>query len=104
MTLMKPGLYLKAGVSIERLERHTRRGLDTVYFIFIRHKLPLVITSTFEGTHRGGSLHYADQAFDTATPEADHDSIFRECKQTLGKDFDIVIEKDHWHFEYDPKG
>lgn len=71
-----------------------------------------VITSTYEGTHSVGSLHYANEAFDVRKPSAMDKEKFKDehnkeavrgLKDKLGKDFDIVLEKTHIHIEYDPK-
>lgn len=101
---MQARLLLWAGTSLEGLTRIARRGLDTVYFVFLRHKEWCIVTSTTEGTHRAGSLHYGGWAFDIEKPQKSHSVIMRECKKALGEGWQIVIEANHWHFEYDPKG
>lgn len=64
-----------------------------------------VITSTRDGTHRSDSLHYEGKAIDLRTydmPPGRDAEIVRELKSALGNDFDIVLEYDHIHLEYDP--
>lgn len=100
---MSLDLLLKAGVDISRLERNTRRGLNTVWVVFDQHGERLVVSSTYEGDHMAGSLHYGDQAFDVFPPTSNLIEIFNDCASRLGPDWDIVTHKNYWHFEYDPK-
>ena len=62
----------------------------------------MVITSTYEGSHSEGSLHYANLAVDIRKNKAKVLS-YKEIKQALGKDYDVILEGDHIHIEYDPK-
>lgn len=104
MIFMQYRLLLWAGTSLRGLTRIARRGLDTVYFVFLRHQERCVVTSTDEGTHGAGSLHYGGWAFDLEKPQRSRNVILEECKQKLGPGWQIVVEANHWHFEYDPKG
>ena len=66
----------------------------------------LVVTSITDGTHMDGSLHYKGQAVDIrtrdiATPVLN--LIVKNIKESLGADYDVVLERDHLHLEYDPK-
>jgi len=96
-------MLIKAGVDISRLERITRRSLTVVASIFEDEGLAFIITSTYEGTHSAGSLHYANQAYDIAMPALNARRIFKLIKTVLGSDYDVVDEVDHIHIEYDPK-
>ena len=67
----------------------------------------LVITSIADGKHSETSLHYAGCAADIRirdlqlSPEVMADAL----KQALGNnpDYDVVVEKDHIHLEWQPK-
>lgn len=96
-------MLLKAGVDISRLERNTRRSLGTVEALFREIREEMVITSTYEGNHGAGSLHYANQAYDVRLSYANQANIFKHIKEGLGNDFDVVWEENHIHIEYDPK-
>ena len=96
-------LLIKAGVDISRLDRPTRRGLQIIGKVFDDYNESLIITSTYEGNHSPGSLHYANQAFDVRKPSEKRSEILAECRKHLGKNWDVVTESTHWHFEYDPK-
>jgi len=68
----------------------------------------VVITSGIDGVHREGSKHYSLNAIDVRTnnfPTAKSKLIFQDSvKVRLGPDYDVVLEPDHLHIEYDPKG
>lgn len=66
----------------------------------------LVITSVNDGKHKTNSLHYKGLAFDCRSRDLapQFQAHARdELKKRLGKDYDVVLEKDHFHIEYDPK-
>ncbi len=96
-------MLIKAGVDISRLERNTRRSLSKVAYIFSDEVEYFVITSTYEGNHSAGSLHYANQAYDFRLPDQSKVRILARIKAVLSTDFDVVMERDHYHVEYDPK-
>lgn len=96
-------MLIKAGVDISRLERNTRRSLPKVQVVLDKDGEELTITSTYEGNHGEGSLHYADQAYDIELPQQDPIGRCADMKEELGPDFDVVGESDHIHIEYDPK-
>ena len=106
-------MLLKPGVRLKCLRREIRRALNVIEEVYINiagHES--IITSTDEGTHSPGSLHYAGQAVDIALPGAHNmyvrstasvNVVVKKLKEMLGKDYDVVLEKDHIHVEYDPK-
>ena len=96
-------MLIKAGVSIARLERHTRRSLPVVEEVLQKDGEELIITATDDGNHGAGSLHYGDQAYDIRLPQHDPVGRLADMKKALGKDFDVIGEDDHIHIEYDPK-
>ena len=95
-------MLIKAGVDISRLERNTRRGLQEVSDVFRKNGSELIVTSTYEGNHGAGSLHYAHRAFDTRPPLKDTEHVTILCVTKLGRNWDIVPHPDHIHWEFDP--
>jgi len=95
-------MLIKAGVDISRLERRTRNGLKIVAAVLAVYGEEIIITSTYEGNHGAGSLHYANQAFDIRMPDKETLSLSMEFMTALGSDFDVVVEDTHIHIEYDP--
>jgi len=61
-----------------------------------------VITSTWEGTHAANSFHYRKRALDFRLP-SNPVEVINQFKAYLGKDYDVLLEGDHVHVEYDPK-
>jgi len=96
-------MLIKAGVDISRLNREIRRALRIISDFFDYHDQEAVVTSTYEGDHSAGSLHYADDAVDIRNPKPRIIDIIGELREKLGSGFDIVKESDHIHVEYDPK-
>lgn len=96
-------MLIKAGVDISRLRPEIRKKLTGIAAICKQIAEELVITSTFEGNHSEGSLHYANLAIDIRRPEEGKAYIRVQLGDLLGPDYDIVFESDHVHIEYDPK-
>lgn len=64
-----------------------------------------VITSGSEGKHSPNSYHQYNRAVDFRIwnwPSGKEQEIIGCIREGLGKDFDVVIESDHLHVEYDP--
>lgn len=96
-------MLIKAGVDISRIERNTRRALAIIARVMEIDGEELIITSTYEGNHGEGSLHYANQAFDMRLPEHNPVGRVSDMKKALGGNFDVCPEDTHIHIEYDPK-
>ena len=96
-------MLIKAGVDISRLRPEIRKKLPMIEEIVLASSEEFVITSTFEGTHSAGSLHYANLAIDIRRPKDSRYKIMLKLKGYLGPDYDVVKEKTHIHIEYDPK-
>ena len=67
------------------------------------------ITSGNDGKHMDGSLHYKNQAFDIRIYNivGGHVVARAWCEKArliLGADYDIILEVDHIHAEYQPRG
>lgn len=81
-----------------------RDAVDIIHTLSVRLGHPvLTITSTRNGDHMDGSLHYSGDAADIrihgwSSPTAFHAAIRRR----LDKRYDVVLETDHIHVEFDP--
>ena len=96
-------MLIKAGVDISRLKPPIRKRQNEIArIVWSIEKEELVITSTYEGTHSEGSLHYADLAEDIRRHKKGQE-VRDELKNKFGMDYDVVLEDDHIHIEYDPK-
>jgi hypothetical protein len=96
-------MLIKAGVDISRLKPPIRKKLPLISKHYRRRGQELTVTSTYEGNHSEGSLHYADLAIDTEMPLKDQKAFVEDLAEDLGPDYDVVLEKYHIHTEYDPK-
>ena len=66
----------------------------------------VTITSARDGDHMHNSLHYEGKALDLRTRDIARDTaekITVKLQNKLGRDYDVVNEKDHIHVEYDAK-
>lgn len=96
-------MLLKAGVDISRLKPPIRRKLSTIQRIVIKHTgEELIITSTYEGNHVPGSLHYINMAIDIRSRKKPN-TVYLSLKAKLGKDYEIIAGKGYIHIGYDPK-
>jgi hypothetical protein len=69
--------------------------------------VPFVVTSGRDGQHMSGSLHYSGNAMDLRRHDLDAKGVTGQAvnmlRSQLGGDYDVVLESDHIHVEYDPK-
>jgi len=98
-------MRLKSTVTIEGVKPELLLGLIVANSIFaLQFNSELVITSLTDGRHKVDSLHYRGQAADIRIRGlADPVAVVTRLKNELDEWFDIVLEADHIHFEYDPK-
>ena len=72
--------------------------------VYAKRGVELVITSANDGKHGDKTLHHKGLALDlrTWTLGGRAPEVLPELKAALGDDYDVVLEKDHFHIEYDP--
>ena len=96
-------MLIKAGVDISWLRPEIRKKLQEIAkIVWACDGGEMVVTSTYEGTHSEGSLHYAHLAVDIRSGKKG-DVVRREIDRALGLDYDVIFEKGHIHIEYDRK-
>lgn len=100
-------MQFKRGVNREGVAPEIWRALGFAEHLLYSWGYLLVVTSLRDGhDHRPASLHNRGLAADIRTrnfPPGEK----RRFAEVLGKHlvgYDVVLEKDHLHFEYQPKG
>lgn len=105
-------MKLKASVSLAGITPEMAVGLficDGVYErLNFEHNEDheMTVTSIKDGKHMEGSRHYSGNAADLRIwniPQPLHSTLTKKLKEALGLDFDVVLESDHIHVEFDPK-
>lgn len=100
-------VQFKDGVSVDGIKKETITliGILNYYFVTYIDK-PLVITSCTDGKHMKNSKHYSGYAIDIRARHLtpfEVNNLLSWFKEYHDKKYDIVVEKDHIHVEYDPK-
>ena len=65
------------------------------------------ITSVVDGKHSRTSLHYVGYAIDVRTRDIEpsvQTEYVRQIKVALTDEYDVILESDHIHIEFQPKG
>ncbi len=99
-------MRIKEGVRIAGARPELLFGLLVAEDVFRGRGFDLIVTSVLEGNHHAGSLHYKGLAADVRTrhlPEGMKRVLHDELQTALGTDWDVVLESDHLHLEYDVK-
>lgn len=101
-------MVIKEGAKIEGITAELSFGLGVARDAYLHFGLDIVVTEITGGKHMEGSLHYKGRAADLRLPsrlsaKAGIDlmvtAYLRSC---LGSDWDVVLESDHVHIEFDP--
>jgi len=96
---VKPGVVLGSMPEMEYARRIVAR-------VYARFGYELTVTSGYEGSHDAASLHYKGLAEDYRTRDlrpGDVERIASEIRAMLGTDYDVIVETNHLHVEFDPK-
>ena len=99
-------MELKPGVRIHGIKPEMVVALLAIDQIWGFHGYDPVITSAVDGKHSRGSLHYVGLALDIRSRDIPSEKRFEladELKKALGADFDVVLERTHFHIEFQPK-
>ena len=107
-------IKFKKGVKVDGITKECIYAMsvaDNYFNLYLDRDI--VVTSVNDGRHMKKSKHYEGNAFDlrTWTTDTSGVQIDKEEKQCiganiykrLGNKYDLLVEKDHIHIEYDPK-
>lgn len=101
----------KPGVVIDGVQPVMWRAAVCIEDLCAKYKKEAVITSGKDGKHGANSLHYKGLALDFRTFHlpgsylglAARDVHARAHAELKPRGFDVVLENDHIHIEFDPK-
>jgi len=100
-------LSLKAGVLPRGMSTEILLAVIVANDVYTGMGVDLVLTSIVDGSHSRGSRHYQGDAIDLRTrnfpTDADAKTASDRIRERLGADYDVVLEGNHIHVEYDPK-
>ena len=97
---------IKPGVDVRGIQPEILLARIIAGEIFARYGVACIITSVLDGKHGMDSKHYVGQAIDLRTRHMDErlwPIVAEELNKALGPQYDVVLESDHIHVEYDPK-
>lgn len=97
-------MKFKEGVSGFGLQIEMRKALMYCDTLWKKFGQELVITSTVDGSHSAGSLHYYGYAFDCRInyfTEDQKKEIYERMIEELPGEYDVILHSTHIHVEYD---
>lgn len=100
---------IKPGVRLTGLTPQMAVAWTIACSIYESAEAGCVMTSAAEGKHKPGSLHPAGMAMDLRTSHLSRDNGYNGLAvsivlgQALGPEFDVILESDHIHVEWQPK-
>jgi hypothetical protein len=98
-------IRLKDGVRLHGLTTQALLGIVILRDVFENDEEPFTITSVSDGKHGRKSLHQHGRAFDIRIHDLeDPQDTAILCAFALGDEWDVILESDHIHVEWDPKG
>lgn len=99
-------VQFKDGVSVDGIKKEIIALIVILNTYFeLRIGKELVVTSCTDGKHMKGSKHYSGYAIDIRTRHLNALEISKLVawfKSHYEREYDMVVEKDHIHVEYDP--
>lgn len=96
---------LKPGVRVLGMRPELVLALALAQHVCAQHGAEFVITSVMEGAHTRASIHYAGGAADLRRPIEliAATTLVTALRSILGEDYDVILESDHIHVEFQPK-
>ena len=105
-------MQIKDGVTMAVLRPQIVLALLVAERVYDEYHAELVVTSLCDGKHKVGSLHYKGDAADLRIwnlPGWQSEEepgvapvVAAKLQSKLGDNYDVVLEKDHIHMEFDP--
>ena len=99
-------LFLKPGVRITGMRPEILFAAVVAERVYAEAGPDLTVTACVDGKHMAGSFQYSGAAIDLRTRDLAPDEVQKltaRTKSCLGDDFDVLLEVDHIHIEFQPK-
>lgn len=97
-------MKIKDGVSMSGVRPEIAIALQIVEPILNTYGQETVVTSCMEGRHKRASAHYSGRAVDLRIWDiTNKDKCMEYMQDALGRDYDVIMESNHIHLEFDPK-
>ena len=98
-------MKLKTGVNLEGVQWQMFKAAVIAEEVYGKQGVELVITSANDGKHGDKTLHHKGLALDlrTWTLGGREGEVAKALQEALGEAYDVVLEVDHIHLEFDPK-
>ena len=103
-------LSIKSGprrAKVNGLRAEITLAIFIATFVYAEYEFECVITECTGAKHGYASIHYLGLAVDLRTNNIPDQKtklkIRNEVKKRLGDQYDVILEKDHLHIEYQPK-
>ena len=99
-------LAIKHGARVHGIQPEMILAVVVIEGILREAGFATTITSCVDGSHSNASLHYTGSAVDIRIrdiPQEKLELLRTSIADRLGMDFDILLEADHYHCEWQPK-
>ena len=98
-------MKLKKGVKLRGVQPQIALAMVVADQVYRDFDAVLVVTSVCDRRHSSTSLHYSGNAFDCRISNVPNAAaaVADTIKNRLGYEFDVVLESDHIHVEWQPK-
>lgn len=93
-------------ISIQGIRPELLYAIIVANDVYKEFNQELVITSLNDGRHSSTSLHYSGCAADFRTryfAPGEAQEVTKKLDEKLGIDYDVILESDHIHLEYQPR-
>lgn len=99
-------MMMKPGVKVGGIRPEMIFPLIAAYDASLALNFTLTITSVTEGKHSRTSLHYSGAAIDIRTRDmvpGVAEATAKRLRARLTAEYDVLLERDHIHVEWQPK-
>jgi len=99
-------IKIKHGVKILGVKPEAVLAVTICDGVMTKYGVECVLTSVTDSKHGRGSFHYLGFAFDLRSRDLtsnERNQVLLDLKDALGPEFDVVLESDHFHIEWNPK-